>query len=381
MGNASLSVRQLLSSWISSRIWWKFFLSRGDAPLPSFSQVRDIMVIRLDEIGDFVLTTAFLRELRRAAPTARITLVVKAALRPLVENCPYLNQILVFNGKSDGGGWHTFKRRAGMLAFRFRYLCGRKFDLVLLPRRGPDYQEAEFLAHLCAKGASIVMCREPGDVSRSAPFASAHYFKNPTLEHEVLHHLHLLEWCGAGEIKNSNLELWLTDEDRQFAQGVLPKEGAYVALGTGAGDLQRCWPVERYAALAEWLGKEYQLKAVLFGAGQDPSFPGAINLIGRTTLRQTAASLARCQLFIGNDSGVKHLAAAVGVPVLEISAFRQGGNSGHHNSPDRFHAWGVPGQVIRPSSGSGPLDIRDITVETVQAACMDFISRQARKMN
>jgi len=78
----------LISLYLCSLFWWRFFLRRGDARLPKLGESKDILLIRLDEIGDFVLTSALLRELRRSAPSARITLIVKYAVLPLADNCP-----------------------------------------------------------------------------------------------------------------------------------------------------------------------------------------------------------------------------------------------------------------------------------------------------
>ena len=64
-----------------------------------------------------------------------------------------------------------------------------------------------------------------------------------------------------------------------------------------------------------------------------------INLVGKTNIRQAAALIARSNLFIGNDSGLMHIAAAVSTPVIEISSFPKNGDNTHATSPIRFGAW------------------------------------------
>src|SRR5205807_10275721 len=94
----------------------------------------------------------------------------------------------------------------------------------------------------------------------------------------------------------------------------------------------------------------------------------AINFLGRTTPRQAAAILMRCRLFVGNDSGLMHVAAAVKIPVVEISGFRIGGDPTHHNSPARFRPWGVPQHIVQPGPGAGELAIGEVSLAAVQSA-------------
>ena len=112
-----------------------------------------------------------------------------------------------------------------------------------------------------------------------------------------------------------------------------------------------------------------------------------INLAGKATLRQTAAVLKRCELFIGNDAGPMHMAAAVGVPVIEISCQHRGGSSLEANSPTRFGPWGVENVVLQPENATGNCGetceaemahcILGVTVEQVVKAVMQ-IMKQAR---
>lgn len=76
----------------------------------------------------------------------------------------------------------------------------------------------------------------------------------------------------------------------------------------------------------------------------------AIDLTNRATVRETAAVLAHCSLFCGNDSGPMHLAAAAGVPIVEVSCHSVSGDDLHPNSPKRFGPWGVPNRVVQPET-------------------------------
>jgi len=116
--------------------------------------------------------------------------------------------------------------------------------------------------------------------------------------------------------------------DEQQAEAMLVGAGApLVALHVGAGYPSKRWPLERYAGLAAELHHRHGATAVLVGGGEDlPAVQQAAELIsapllvaaGRLGLRATAALFARCSLFVGNDSGPAHLAAAVGTPTLTL---------------------------------------------------------------
>jgi heptosyltransferase-2 len=100
-----------------------------------------ILVLRLDGIGDIVLTSPFLRQVRRAWPDAWITLVVLPYVANIVQNCPYINEVLVFDPEVSG--------RVGMLrlhlraiSFAVRKLLPRNFDLSINPRWGTPNRNA-----------------------------------------------------------------------------------------------------------------------------------------------------------------------------------------------------------------------------------------------
>ena len=131
----------------------------------------------------------------------------------------------------------------------------------------------------------------------------------------------------------------------------------------------------------EWIGKEFR---EAFGET-------LVDAIGQTTLRQTAALLKHCRLFVGVDSGPMYLAAAAGIPVVEISCHPRDGSPLHANSPRRFGPWGVPSVVLQPGRGCGscseaceatePHCILKITVDQAKRAVESMISRGPRLMS
>jgi len=122
---------------------------------------------------------------------------------------------------------------------------------------------------------------------------------------------------------------WIAAEDHATASALLPAHGDLIGLGPTANWEGKIWPAERFVALFEILSRSLpDAIPVVFGgpgaaehAAAAPvlaGLPGAIDLVGRLTLPQAAACLSRCRLFVGNDSGLMHLAASTGIPTLGL---------------------------------------------------------------
>ena len=108
-----------------------------------------------------------------------------------------------------------------------------------------------------------------------------------------------------------------------------------------------------------------------------------INSAEKATLRQAVALLKRCRLFVGNDSGPMHIAAAVGLPAVEISCHPIDGSLFHSNSPRRFGPWGVSHVILQPKNkldfctdacnASHAHCIRGVTVEQTKEAITSLL--------
>jgi heptosyltransferase-3 len=368
------------SDWLASpAIVRRIFPRRAAEPF-TWPGARAIFVIKLDEIGDFVLATPFLRELRRNAPQARITLIVKPAVINLAETCPHVDRILAYDGQTRGLRAWQLRRQWRAWRLARRELRPQHGDVAVIPRWGEDAYNATHLARYSGARAIVAYTEQATTAKRAMNRGFDQLVTHPVpataLVHEVELNLNLIRYFG-GAIEDTALDLRLTDDDRAFAATILPDGKTFAAFAPGALDPARRWPADRLAALARWLQEVHGLASVVLGGASDPALPGALDLRGRTTLRQAAAMLARCRLFIGNDTGPKHLAAAVGTRVVELSAFRLGGDPNHGNSPARFQAWGVPHRLVQPpfSAGAPLLAIDEIPLPTVQAAVADLLAQ------
>lgn len=334
------------------------------------SEAKRVLVVRLDEIGDVVMTTPFLRELRRNLPDAWITLVVKPAIYNLVELCPYVDEVLTYDW-DNRGRFGQLRRHGRALALAWKHLWRRRFDLAILPRWDADHYHGTFVAYFSGApwrvGYSENVIAHKKRLNGGFDQLLTHALQDNTLKHEVEHNLEVIRSLG-GQVEDDQLELWLGEEDTVFAERFLREHSAkshdlLVALGPGAGAPKRLWPIGRFAEIGSWLLDTYGARLLVVGGrGEEPLGEelqralgdGVVNAVGRTTLRQTAALLKHCRLFVGNDAGPMHMAAAVGVPVVELSCHPESGSPWSANSPSRFRPWGVSHTVLQPKVPQAP---------------------------
>jgi ADP-heptose:LPS heptosyltransferase len=366
-----ISVKELLKRLlyfpISPAVTTFFFPADSDRTDPG-PPPKAIVVIRLDEIGDMVLTSPFLRELRRNYPRAHITLVVKPEVKNLVEHCPYCDELLTFDWRAPRvvGPFIRYARAYRLAGEKLR---DRHFDWAVIPRWDFDIYGATALAYFSRARRRIAFSETVNPrksvINKGCDLLLTDPTPSPAPSHDVSLPLRLLSSLGA-QVASDALELWLDDEDRRFALERLPDDPARmtVAIAPGALEKSRQWPVERYLALAAWAVRKFSVRIVVLGGSAEiplgkilvEGLPegSVIDLTGRTTLRQSAAILARSALFIGNDTGLKHIAAAMGIDVVEISRFPKNGDPMHPQSPLRFRAWGVENIVLQPEQATPP---------------------------
>ena len=362
--------------------------------------------VRLDEIGDVVMTTPFLRELRRNLPDAWITLVVKPQIYDLVELCPYVDEVLTYNWSTNGNATQhrqQLRRHGRALRLAWKSLWRRRFDLAIIPRWDVDYYHATFVAFFSGArwrvGYSENVIEHKKRLNRGLDRLLTHALEDNTLKHEVEHNLDVIRFLG-GTVQEEGLELWVGAGDEAFSERVFREYGVspgefVVAFGPSGGcSPLKQWPTSSFIGLGRWLWKKYKSRILVVGGTGEEDLgrelergigSPAINLVGKTTLRQLVALIKRCRLYVGNDAGPMHVAAATGIPVVALF-----GSSCHH----RFGPWGNGQMVLWLALPCSPcfqvhhLDrcrccifdhphcILDITVEQVKEAVVAQLSQQ-----
>lgn len=355
-------------------------------------KVRRVLVVKLDEIGDAVMLTPFIRELRAGLPQAAITLVVKPQLKDIWELCPYINEVITYDRRTGPPNLHS---HSSALSFAKGKLWKKRFDLAIVPRWDADYYGASFLAYF--SGASVrIGYRHKEIIGAEYDFDSLYTYLltiGSSSIHEVEKNTDLLRFLKI-EICNDELELWLDKTDLAYADAAFDKRSSLkIVFGIGAASDKRIWPIDNFLELAKRLKLKSDMDVVILGGEKEreagnmlvkQAGDSVINLAGKTTLRQAAAVLKKSAIYVGNDSGLMHVAAAVGTPVVEISCHPVNGDAGHYNSPSRFGPWGIRKIILQPERAIAPCYcactaeqahcIRGVSVAEVQAALTELIN-------
>lgn len=293
---------------------------RGNAEKdgPSFTPeaMNNILVIKLRYIGDVLLATPVLRALRSRFPSARLAMLVNRGTEDVLRRNPDLDEVLVLDRMGA----------AGDLRFA-RELRRRRFDCVI------DLTDAD---------RSAVLARLTGAPIRVG-FNEEHRWRGllysdivparPESEHRLEHDLAALRLLGL-DPKPEPPVLRTAPEDEAAAGRLLAEAGVapgdrrpLVLLQPGARYWFKAWPVERFAELADRLTERYGCLVLVGGSPAERETAETVRalarsaplvLAGRTSLLEFAALLTRCALFVGNDNGPMHMAAALGVPVVAL---------------------------------------------------------------
>ena len=332
----------------------------GPARLPvDLGACRKVLVVRLDFIGDWVLTMPFLANLRRSVPRAEITVVVLTRVFDLARACGFVDRVIAVEA-THAGPVEFFAADRGQLSAFVTDYAGGKFDLALVPRWDIDFNAALRIAD--GSGARQVVGFSEGCTSerQQANRGDDRYYSAVFLDrreaHEVEHKLAFLEALG-GTVTRRRLTLHLDRADTAAADRFIAEQlgGArrFLAVAPFAAGRKQL-PVERTIELTDRLAAEFAVPVAVIGspvhaemaeqfvAGLDAP---AISAVG-VPLGVSAALIGRAAGFLGMDSGPAHIAAALRTPAAVIFSHPRSGSPSHVGAPQRFRPWGEPDQVL-----------------------------------
>lgn len=291
-----------------------------------------ILFVTSNRLGDAVLSTGLLDHLIRTHPDASITVACGPVAEGVFARMPNRDRTIVLDKRPYSLHWLPLWASAATTLW----------DLVVDIR-------GSALAWLVPTRRHAVMRRGSGH--KTAQLASVLGLHPPPQP-----------------------VMWTAAEDRARAAALLPAGRPVIGLGPTANWPPKIWPAERSAALFRALQAgplPGAVPAVFAGPGAEESamaapllaaLPDAIDLVGRLSLPQAAACLARCALFVGNDSGLMHLAAAAGTPTLGLF----GPTPAHEYAPSGPHAAAVLSASER---------MADLTVEAALAAATRLVAQ------
>ena len=273
---------------------------------------KRILVIQLWGIGESILTLPSIAALRKLYPKARIELLCT----PRIAEVYRKNEDIDMLRKVDLGPLSVLKFAIGH---------AKRYDLVI------DMEEylniSSLISYLVGKhrvgfshGARSLIYH------RQVPYNDK--------QHVVQTFLDLIRTIGSGEKGEKLLPLKTTPKENKEAQRVIRKngeKGKIVAIAPGAAESAkaRIWPIEGYAELSDYILHHYPSTILFTGTEEEKELidsimakmdikAGAVNLAGKLTLPELFALLEKVDLFIGNDSGPMHIAAAQGTRTIGL---------------------------------------------------------------
>jgi ADP-heptose:LPS heptosyltransferase len=291
-----------------------------------------ILFITSNRLGDAVLSTGLLDHLIRTHPGARITVACGPVAEGVFARMPNRERTIA----------------VGKLPYRLHWLplwasaVTTLWDLVVDIR-------GSTIAWMVPTRRRAVMRRRPGH--KIAQLAAVLGVEPPPLP-----------------------VAWTAPEDRVRAAALLPVGRPIIGLGPTANWEPKVWPADRFAALFHALRNgplRGAVPAIFAGPGEAEramaapllaALPDAIDLVGQLSLPEVAACLARCALFVGNDSGLMHLAAAAGAPTLGLFG---------PTSMQEYAPAGLRASAVLSASNR----MQDLSVETAVSAAVRLIER------
>ena len=284
---------------------------------------RSILLVQLGDIGDVVLTTPCIRALRENYPRARIVVAVRDRAAELLEDCPWLDQVIAVT-KQSRSIWQELR---GQIDF-FRRLRSLHCDLPIDLRTGT---RGAIMAFLSGASQRIGFYAEDGKLWRNRLFTSLLQREYTPDLHVVDYLLGLLAVFGI-TTEQRTPELAVAGGKQEKIRFLFEREGIFqdkklVAVQPFSLWHYKEWGKEKYIALIQWLVTEHGAAVLVTGSAAEKERAeeivrgcgaGCYNFAGKTSIAMYAALLQQCRLFIGVDSAGLHIAAAVGTPTIGI---------------------------------------------------------------
>lgn len=300
---------------------------------------KNILLRMPNWLGDLVMATPIIADLRSKFPEAKITAMCQSNVAPLLMNDPSLDEI------------YSFKRPSGWI-HRIEH-----FDVI------QEIQLSEYdLGILLTHSFSSAWWFWRGHIKNRIGFAcnmrswmltkAVPFPPNKATQHLVLTYKELLKPLGI-PISNTPPRLYISDEEHHHAKEMLTLSGvpetAFV-LGVNPGAAYgsaKCWLPERFVEVSQKMLEREDLYILYFGdAAGTPLVDSiceklpkerVINLAGKTSLRELISLINCCNLFLTNDSGPMHIAAALGVPLVALFGSTDDTRTGPYGSGTVIH--------------------------------------------
>lgn len=302
--------------------------------------------MRTDRIGDVVLSTPAIKNIRRTYPESYIAFMCRPYTKDVLEGNPYLNEVIVYDKYGKHKGFFS------TLKFS-RHLAKKKFDWAIILHPTNRANMVTFLAGIPFR---VGWDKKMGFfLNKRIP-----HLKHKGEKHELEYSLDILREVGIqitdkepfipeNQAEDSWVESLLKENNIDY------KRDRVVGLGIGASCPSKVWPSRYFGQLADKLKEELKAKIIVLAEAKEERLTAEfrkiygqdfLDLTGKLSLARAFALLRKLSLFIGNDSGLIHVCWAVKTPVISIFGRKDPGLS-----PKRWAPLGKDSYIFHKDAG------------------------------
>ena len=321
-------------------------------------------MIRFGSVAEILAATPLMRVLRDCFSEARISFLLEEKFSGLLSGCPFIDDIISCSSRSRGKTCpSTGKKQTSGVGFReflgiYRKIKKQHCDVIIDLQGDKKTRLLSFLS----RAEFRIGYEAPG---RSSKAYTIRQEISPIKKHLVLSYLDLVRELISYGGKSLDLSLFVTQADGppdgdleglhlpNFRKGVRK-----VLIHPGGERAAEVWPDEKFAQLADRLIRESKVEVILAGANTDRERVGRISqlmsgkghLVHHSTLLQLISLLKSMDIFVGNDNGPMHIAAALGKRVVALFG---------PSDPRVRHPWGSGHEVVWHQFPCSPCDRQD----------------------
>lgn len=307
----------------------------------TISHRKKVLIIFVNAIGDFVIFTSILPDLREMYKNHEITLLGYNRWESLMTNFPYIDRYIPFDRSA-------FFKNPLYQYMILKNLNNKRYDIVIYPSFSRTIMGDE-LVRACRAYMAIAFDGDLNNISLKRRDKNKEIYtklisEESKNEKEIDHYIHFVEALGASKKKKRFPHLWIDNSQNRRIEILLESFGItdkddFVVVCPGAASKNRVWNTAGYAKVCDHL-YDLGFKIVMTGSTREKKLGDLIQtrtevpiikLIGKTSLPELATLYKRASYYIGSESGPLHISMAVGTPTICI----MGG--GH---PFRFYPYG-----------------------------------------